>query len=202
MLTENKVLMEQARASLKGKWGIAVAAAVIYMVIHILSGSIDAIGWIIGLVISGPLGVGYYRFFLSIGRSQEVKLEQLFDGFRTSFLNSFVAWLLVCVFVILWALLLIVPGIIAAISYSMTFLIIAEDPRIDAYKAIQKSKELMMGHKKKFFYLGCRFLGWIALGILSLGIGFLWILSYMTASVTLFYRDLTEPKAATAVPVA
>ncbi|GHT57847.1 hypothetical protein FACS18945_2990 [Bacteroidia bacterium] len=89
-----------------------------------------------------------------------------------------------------WSLLLIIPGIIAAISYSMTFYIIADDPAISAMDAINKSKKMMYGYKMKYFCLSLRFLGWALLCILTLGIGFLWLMPYIQVTFAKFYDDL------------
>ena len=87
-------------------------------------------------------------------------------------------------------LLLIVPGIIAAYSYSMTFYILAEDKSISALDAIRKSKEIMKGNKWKLLCLSFRFFGWMLLAILTLGIGFIWLIPYMSVSFATFYDDI------------
>jgi uncharacterized membrane protein len=107
---------------------------------------------------------------------------------------SFIAYLLIIIFTILWALLLIVPGIIAAISYSMTFYIMADNKEMNAQDAIRKSKELMKGNKYRYFCLACRFIGWFLLSILSLGIGFLWLVPYFMTSNARFYESLIQPE--------
>ena len=87
-------------------------------------------------------------------------------------------------------LLLIIPGIIAALSYSMTFYILADDNSIGAMDAIKKSKKMMDGYKWKYFCLGLRLLGWALLCVLTLGIGFLWLIPYAQVSVAKFYDDV------------
>jgi len=94
------------------------------------------------------------------------------------------------IFILLWTLLLIVPGIIAAISYSMTFYIIADDNSIAAKEAIDKSKKMMDGYKWKFFCIGLRFFGLALLCVLTLGIGFLWLFPYIQVTVAKFYDDI------------
>ena len=83
------------------------------------------------------------------------------SGFRfqafNSFSNAFIAYLLIILYVLLWALLHIVPGIIAALSYSMTFYILADDPFIIPQDALKKSKSMKDGKKLKLFYLAFAF---------------------------------------------
>jgi uncharacterized membrane protein len=191
MATTNKEIMTAARNTLRGNWGLAIGTSVIYLVIIMASSSIPRVGAMINLVIAGPLNVGLCIFFLSLIRKNNPEIKNLFDGF-SSFANSLAAYLLVALFTLLWMLLLIVPGIIASLSYSLTLYILADNPNIDAMAAIRKSKAMMMGNKAKLFCLYGRFFGWFMLGLLTLGIGFLWIFPYFMTSMANFYEDLKE----------
>ena len=194
MKTENVVLMQMARESLKGKWGLAVGTFFVYMLmiaaIQIMAESYP-ITSLLSLIISGPMAVGIAIFSMNISRNQDARLEQIFQGFN-NFGTSLGAYLLMMLFVLLWTLLLIIPGIIAALSYAMTFYIIADDDSIGAMEAIDKSKKMMDGYKWKFFCLGLRFIGWSLLCIITLGIGFLWLIPYMQVSLAKFYDDIKE----------
>jgi len=189
MITENKILMQQAREALLGNWALAIQVTVIYIlglgVIHV----IPILGSIISLVIGGPFVVGMAIFSLAISRKQDASVSQLFNGF-SKFALAFGAYILMLVFTILWMLLLIVPGIIAAFSYSQTFFIIAENDSIDAMTAIDRSKAMMQGHKWKYFCLCWRFFGWFILSCLTCGIGFLWLIPYVMVSFAKFYEDI------------
>ena len=189
MKTENLVLMQMAKESLKGKWGLAIGTIVVYLLIVLCIQEIPIVGAIASLIIAGPFALGLAYFSLSISRNQEAKLEQIFQGFN-NFGTALSAYLLMIGFILLWTLLLIIPGIIAAMSYSMTVYIIADDNSIGAMDAIDKSKKMMDGYKWKLFRLGLRFLGWSLLCILTLGIGFLWLMPYMQVSMAKFYDDV------------
>lgn len=189
MKTENKILMRQARESLAGKWRLAVGTFAVYMLISAIIGSLKGPKPIISLLVSGPFAVGTSLFSLSISRNKEAKLEQLFGGFK-KFGRSLSAYLLVIVFTLLWGLLLVIPGIIAALSYSQTFFILADDETISASDAIKKSKKIMYGYKWKYFCLGLRFIGWAILSILSFGIGFLWLFPYAQVSMAKFFDEI------------
>lgn len=195
MKKENVLLMKEARESLAGKWGLAVGTFFVYGLICGILTSFKQTGQLISLIISGPFMLGLAMFSLSLARGQEAKLEQIFEGFKR-FGKALVAYLLMMVYIILWALLLIVPGIIAAISYSQVFFILANDESISATDALKKSKAMMFGYKWKYFYLGCRFLGWFLLSIVTLGIGFLWFVPYVHVTMAKFYDDLASAPAA------
>jgi uncharacterized membrane protein len=185
----NREITAQARSMLKGSWMLPILASGIYVSIIALLNCIPLLGWAGALVITGPLSLGYCMAYLAFVRTKDMKLSGIFDGFR-QFANAFLAYLLKTVFIILWTLLLIVPGIIASLSYAMTFFILADNPGMEGLSAISRSKELMRGRKWQLFCLGCRFIGWGLLGILSLGIGFVWIIPYFQTSATIFYEDL------------
>ena len=195
MNTENITLMRSARESLKGKWGLAILTFLIYTLLTTAPGSVESHGSVLTissmltLIIGGPLALGAAIFSLSISRGKEARLEQIFQGFNR-FSTAFVAYLLVLLYVLLWTLLLIVPGIIAALGYSMTFYILADDPLIKPEDALKKSKSMMNGYKLKLFYLCLRFFLLALLCILTLGIGFLWLIPYVHVTMAKFYDDI------------
>jgi uncharacterized membrane protein len=190
-VTENRLLMAQAREILRGKWGLAVGTFFVFLSINGAAQVVPFVGVIISLVVSGPITLGWAAFALTLGRNGNARLEMIFDGFRR-FGTAVGAYLLAGLFVFLWSLLLIVPGIIAALAYSQVYYILADDNTIGAMDAIGKSKEMMKGNKWKFFCLGLRFLGWALLCILTLGIGFLWLSPYVAVSTAKFYDDIRE----------
>jgi len=187
--TINKILMQEARERLKGQWGIAIGVIVIFALISVAMGFVPCLGVIAQFLLAGPFALGLAMFFLKIARSQEVKVGVLFQGFNF-FGNALGAYLLMLVFTILWTMLLIVPGIIAAISYSMTYYILQDEPTLGPLEAITRSKNMMMGNKWKYFCLSWRFFGWYLLALLTLGIGMLWVVPYFLTSRARFYEDL------------
>jgi uncharacterized membrane protein len=189
--TPNAELMSRARAALSGSWGLAIGFLVVYQLLTIASQFIPFVGNIAPLLITGPLMTGSALFFITLVRGGEAAMGMLFHGF-TRFGTTFLAYLLMTVYVLLWSLLLIVPGIIAAYAYSMTFYVLADDESCGANEAIRRSKEMMQGNKWKFFCLNFRFVGWALLCLLTLGIGFLWLAPYMAASFAEFYEDVKQ----------
>lgn len=186
--------MHMALATLKGKWGLAVGT---YLLYYLIISAIQTPGQyfpaagIASLILSGPFALGLAYFTLTFSRGKEAKLSMIFLGFNR-FGISLGAYLLMVVFTLLWSLLLIIPGIIAAISYSMTFFILADDGTIGAMAAIDKSKQMMYGYKWKYFCLGLRFIGWGLLSILTLGVGLLWLIPYVHVSLAKFYDDIKD----------
>lgn len=189
MSFDRPTIRARARELLKGKWNYCALVMLVYTVITGGFSSLPRVGWLLSLAVSGPMTLGLSAFFLNLTRGRDARIEQVFDGFK-EFVRGFLAYLLIMIFVILWALLLIVPGIIAALSYALTYYLMVDNPELSAMDAMGKSKELMRGHKMDLFLLGLSFLGWALLCILTLGIGFLWLAPYMNASFALFYQGV------------
>lgn len=189
--TDNEKLMRSARQSLEGKWGLAIGTFFIFSVLTGCGSLFTPPIPLVSLIVGGPLTLGAAIFSLSLARGREAKLEQLFDGF-SRFSTALGAYLIMVAYIILWSLLLIVPGIIAALSYSMTFYIMADEPHLHAEEALEKSKKMMDGYKMKLFQLCLWFLLLSVLCILTLGIGFLWLIPYVHVTMAKFYDDIKD----------
>ena len=149
---------------------------------------------VIQFVLGCIVAVGYAKFNLNLVDGEEPKAGTLFDYFpqwRTMLLAGF----LQALYVFLWTLLFIIPGIVAGYRYAMTSYILAENPDMDAGDAIDASKTLMDGNKWRLFCLSFSFIGWDILCAFTLGIGYLWLTPYEQAANAAFYRDITRPLA-------
>lgn len=187
MTADNSELRQEARASLSGNWGLAIGAFLIY---SLVMGSSTWIPPIIGaIVLGGPMAAGVAGFSLNIARGREARFEQIFDGFK-NFGNTVGAYCLMFLYVFLWSLLFFIPGIIAAISYSQVFFIMADDDTIEPMDALRKSREMMDGYKWKYFELALTFFALSILCLFTFGIGFLWLIPYMYVTYANFYEDL------------
>jgi uncharacterized membrane protein len=147
------------------------------------------IGSLISLILSGPIALGVANFYLRLVEKSEVRIERFFDGFK-NFLNAFILHVVTTLFIVLWTLLFIIPGIIAAIRYSMAFLIMSENPDTTPMEAINKSKILMAGHKMEYFSFLISFIGWVLVGLITFGLGFFYLYPYFNASKIYFYKTL------------
>lgn len=187
--TENGTLRQMAQDSLKGKWGLAIGTLFLNGLIIAIGGNMPFVGFLISLVITGPMALGVSIFALNISRNTNPKLENLFDGFK-NFGPAFIANFLVGLYCFLWALLLIIPGIIKGYSYAMVNYILADEPGIEPSAALRKSQAMMDGNKLKLFYMHCFFFLLSLACILTLGIGFLWLVPYTHVVTAKFYDDV------------
>nr|WP_275984021.1 DUF975 family protein [Paenibacillus hamazuiensis] len=179
----------KAREQLKGRWGVAILTCFIYVVIVSIVNAIPYIGGLAVFLMSGAFALGLVVFFLNFPRGGKPEVVQLFSGFDR-FWPAFGLAFMVGLFTLLWTLLLIVPGIIAAYRYSQVFFIMNDNPNIGIMDAIRASSEMMQGQKVKLFLLQLSFIWWFLLCLVTLGIGFLWLYPYVMTATANFYEDL------------
>ena len=206
----NSELRAQARERLEGQWGTFVLMTFLMLVIQTILQIPGYIGSLLEILspenvlaslsfsnisnilslLALPLSWGLTVSLLRNHREESVDLENLFDGFRGGrYTRVFCALFLVNLFTFLWALLLIIPGIMKAFSYALTPYILLDEPELTAKQAIARSCEIMQGRRWKLFCLYLSFIGWGILSLLTFGIGFLWLVPYMNASIAAFYED-------------
>ena len=140
------------------------------------------------------MGWGATVYFLRLIRNESLEYARLFDGYK-DFKRIFCTMLLCGLYEVLWSLLLLVPGFIKSYSYSMTSFILKDDPTISNNEAIEKSMQMMEGHKMDLFLLDLSLIGWLILSILTLGLGLLMLLPYYYTAHAHFYEDLKREAA-------
>ncbi|WP_333603633.1 DUF975 family protein [Lactobacillus acetotolerans] len=215
-----KEIKAEAKDKLRGNWGWAVLVFFIdFIVCSILAGGVTAgthngswkykmsllnpeyyykygtTSTIMG-IITGFIALSLVISFLNFrdGKKDGV-LKAAFSSFTNGrFGPEIINYLLSTVFTYLWTLLLIIPGFIKSYSYAMTPYIVsdmvASGKTVQATSGITASRKLMDGHKMELFVFNLSFLGWFILGLITLGIGFLWLVPYYQTSRANFYRAL------------
>lgn len=195
-------LKAQAKEQIKGKIGVLFLITLIIGLISFgasyLLGLIPGGGLVASIIITPAFSLSIIRVYLMVCAGGQPEVKDAFTGFD-DFWSAFKVTFLVGLFTFLWSLLFVIPGIIKALSYSMSMYILAENKGKPALECINESKAMTEGHKGELFVLGLSFIGWMLLGSLTLGIGYIWILPYMQATYTNVYNSL---KPAASEPVA
>ena len=109
--------------------------------------------------------VGYVRYCMNVSRGEKGGYGDLLDGFLF-FGKIIMIFLIKLVLILLWSLLLIVPGVIAAYRYRQAYYVLLDDPDKGPIQCIIESRRLMSGRKIDLFLLDFSFLGWIILDII------------------------------------
>ncbi|MGN0407334.1 MAG: DUF975 family protein [Bacteroides sp.] len=148
------------------------------------------IGLVIKVFVCNPIEVGGCRFFVanSEGNGQ---LSDVVAAFKGGYVNVALTLFLRDLFISLWSLLLIVPGIIKAYEYRMVPYILAEEPMTDRKEAFARSKAMMTGQKWNAFVLDLSFIGWGILSVFTCGIlSIFYVQPYVYATNAELYKVL------------
>ena len=142
--------------------------------------------------LEGVFMYGICRAAIKLARGQKIEFMDTFAGFKENFSGALILGLLQTVFIFLWMLLLIVPGIVKSYSYAMAYYLRQDDPSKDkqAIDYINQSKAMMEGYKWKLFCLDLSFIGWYIVGALCLGIGLFFVVPYHEVARANFYEEL------------
>lgn len=162
-----------------------------YLALQQKSSGWSGVYFLLTILVILPFGLGFANAFRRLLVSGEN--DVLGNSFRIAtkpYWHKTWGMFLVYLFIFLWSLLLIIPGIVKAFSYSMTPYILEEYPELSANEAIDRSRAMMKGHKFDLFWLLLSFIGWGILCFFTLGIGILWLIPYMQTSVAAFYEDV------------
>ena len=152
-----------------------------------LTGIISLLG---SIFVIYPAAMGLTKVYLNVTYGDEPSAATLMDGFKVNYINNVLLYVLIGVFTALWSLLLVIPGIIAAYSYTMAPYILLEHPELSAKEAIGYSKQMMKGHKFELFVLQLSFILWALLGVVTLGIAYIYVGPYITLTTTDFYHNI------------
>lgn len=140
-----------------------------------------------------PLNIGIAQNVLAWSRGEDVnKWKVLFGGFNSAkiFFKQVGVVVLNTILCALWAILLIVPGIIKGLAYSMYPYVLRDEPDLSVWQTLKKSEAIMKGYKGKLFLMYLSFVGWFILGAFTFGILYIWLTPYVMTSTVKFYDDV------------
>ena len=149
------------------------------------------VGFLYFIFIVLPIVIGVSRFFVQ-NHFGVTEFGTMFSGFNRGYLTSVGAMLVTYIFTVLWTLLLIIPGIIKGLEYSMVQYILADNPNIHGTRAREISRVMTNGEKGAIFVLGLSFIGWFLLGAVCFGVGILFVLPYYEATMAELYIFLRD----------
>lgn len=198
---ERAVLKSNAKAQLKGRWGLAIGTFLVGVLIitgfSFIVGYIEPDGGILTIISSliriflgGVITLGISKFVLNIAANkEEAKFNDLFSGFNL-YLKTLGLWILMLLSIGIAAIFLIVPGIIVALMFSQAFFILSENNEKSINQCLKESSEMMKGHKVDLFVLGLSFIGWWIVAAITFGIGGLWVYPYQQVTLANYYLEL------------
>ena len=177
-------LKARARQKLGGglfqqNWLYSVLATLIFSALVSIS-SAAVIG---PILLTGPLTYGLSYLYLKQSRTgNKMELADFVGNFLLGFLQS--------LFIALWSMLFVIPGIVKQYSWSMAYYVKIDHPDYDWRACLDESKRITMDHKSELFLLDLSFIGWAIVCVFTFGIGYFWLIPYMTATKAEYYEAL------------
>lgn len=189
---DHSILKKIAKKQIKGKIGI------LFVISLIMTGILMPINYILGeknilssIFLAPVFYFSHTVIYLNISKGISPDVEDAFIGFR-NYWSVIKLNLIKGLFIFLWSLIFIIPGIIKAIEYSMAEYILAENPEMSALDCLNESSSMMEGHKLEYFRLAISFIGWFLLGVITLCIGLIWIEPYISTTFSNYYLSLKQ----------
>ena len=209
-MKKNSEIRQESLAQMKGNWGLAVVITLLFHVVIYASGVIAAILGsalspaysenamedvfliLASVLVLYPMAFAMVKLFLHFVRQEQpLHTSAIFKGFSSPYFGkAVVSYLLISIYTFLWTLLLIVPGIIKRLSYSLTPYVLLDNPELSADEAVNRSMQLMRGHKMQLFLMELGFVGLALLSLLALGIPLLWLYPYYQTVWAKFYEEV------------
>jgi len=175
VLVMNRIeIKEKAKAILGNNifgntWLMMLLVFLIYTVI--IGAASNIVPPVATMLVTGPLMFGVSYVLLNKVRTEEsIDIGNLFKGFNNDFGQNILLGFLMSLFIALWSLLFVIPGIVKSYSYMMVPYILAENDDLDKDRVFEMSRDMMNGHKMEAFVLELSFLGWTLLGALTAGV--------------------------------
>ena len=149
---------------------------------------------LIDIFLINPLKVGCNNFFLCNRRNSNTDLYALEIGFKSNYKNTVVVMFMTQLYIALWSLLFVIPGVIKHYQYYLVEFLLSENPNMDYHEAMDTSRRLTMGHKWNIFVMELSFIGWFILGCLTLGlVNLFYTQPYYEATRAELYIALAHP---------
>lgn len=170
------------------QYWLCVGANVIVMALcSVLSGI--SLG-VAAFILVPSLVIGLNFFSVAMYRGDATSLEDIFREGFDNFGRKLGGYLWMELFIYLWSLLFVIPGIIKAISYALTPYILADCKNVRATDALKLSMRMMEGHKWEYFVLGLSFIGWTLLTYLTCGLLYVFYVGpYMNNTFAGYYAE-------------
>lgn len=187
----NRVQSTTSEVTVEGAGVSPEQAAFIAAVVLGVVFTVGIVGSIVHALLANPIEVGGRRFFEKNANDPTTQFNTVFEGFQ-DYGRVLVTMLIRDVFILLWTLLLIIPGAMKAYSYRLVPYLVKDRPELSPMEVLAESEALMRGNRWQAFVMDLSFLGWLLLGVVTLNLGnIFWTNPYMNATDAALYQELT-----------
>lgn len=188
-----------AKEALAEQRGVSILIFIVVAIVEGVSALFGRVPFIGALpvlaisIVSVVLNVGICELFIKIYYREKTQIGELLSGLSINFVRKLGGMFWMGLWVSLWSMLLIVPGVIKSLAYSMTPYILADCPDVTATEALKLSMRMTKGHKGELFVLALSWIGWGLLIPLTLGIlGIIYVIPYYSLTMAGYYVELRD----------
>ena len=204
------------------KWYILKPAVYVYVAIFILTAIAMTLDSSLGLVeketieladdfvtynFNGPItdivslicgfvgcifSVAYAYYILSFIRGKKMEVKEVFEFAKKNWVIAFLVTLVTGLIVFGCTILLIIPGIIAAMGLNYYRHVCADNPELKTMEIVKKTWHMTDGHKLDLFVLCLSFIGWAILACFTFGLLYIWLLPYFYVTIALYYEEIKQ----------
>ncbi len=188
-------IKNRSKEILNRNYGLIMPCVLLAVLIPSIVTSINEESGLLTFIALSPIPFGLATILLQLQKKQSTSIEKLFSGYSKHFFNILILNFCVGALTVLGFALLVVPGIVIALRYSMVWFILAENPNLDFREVMRRSRAMMEGRKEELFYFIMSYLGWFILSGMTAGILFvLYVGPYFYLALTGFYLELKVPE--------
>ena len=183
-------IKEKSKKQIKGHIWMFFLITIVVMALSCVS-YIPILGAIALILFMPFITINVYRIYQQFAvLNVAPKVEALFADFNKMWGKSWILIFMMGLFVFLWSLLLVIPGIIKGLSYAAAPYILAANPELSGPEALNESKKKMHGNKMDLFVFYLSFIGWGLLVIPTFGLLLIWLIPYMSTAEANFFANL------------
>ncbi len=177
-----------ADEKLTGKGNLS---ALVYLIYSLIIGALSSMAGVGLLLLGGPVHLGLANYIYDVYHGENVDVVTLFKPFNKDILKSIILGAVSAIYIALWSLLFVIPGIIKMYSYSMIYFIQLENPDMHYEEVITKSRKIMKGNKGRLFCIHLSYIGWFILSALTFGILLFWVMPKVQMAKYELYRQIS-----------
>ena len=188
-MRSNLNILSYSWDTLRSKWLLAIGLNLLHVAVSSVVGMV-AMG-IGNVALGGALTFGFNRAMIQIYRGQSPAIDTYFDGFRV-YLPTLITFLLTAAIVVAGFVLLVIPGVIAAIGLSQVFYVLQDQPELGAEAAVRESWRLTWTNGKMWKVFGMMLLSVLVGlgGLLAFGVGLLFAIPLISVMTAGLYEEL------------
>jgi len=175
---------------------VSFASSILDMIVMFATGGQGVLYWIVftlGMFVIYVAMINMYGEYIKVYKQETADAGAVFTGMGVNFLRKLGGMLWMLLFVFLWSLLFIIPGIIKGLSYFATTFILADCPNVEACDALKVSMKITEGHKADIFVFNLSFIGWYILSIFTCGILYIvYVGPYYSTAASGYYLEMRD----------